>query len=444
MEALKTYLRLGGKDLLIGLFAAAVIYLLLVLRPWKKQARDKKRELRWFLTLWYGCTLLLVVFAGRGLNRLPPFTALWLHPFDALRKALVSPDSHAWSQLMLNVLAFVPLGLLLVWHAQGRKKGLRLCWLVLLLPLGVELIQFATGLGMFDADDLIANTLGGGWGLCLGLCYVNCKSHKKGPLWGLLAALPPLLFVLGAALWLARPYGFIAQDFAEASLPRPQTVSVDSLDGLTPASVSVYRLRRPERSEAAPTADRLFAALGLTRRAELQDSYDDFCVYWAEGSNVYTWVYYSGDFDLMIPNGLPADGAAADTVLRLLDAAGYALPAPSAAEDGRIVWDFVGTDGQIFDGEIRFRLSDGAVQRIEYRLHELIPAMERPAFDAGAVREQLLRGRFSLSEGSPGSSLVCDSLSLVYAPDSKGFYRPLYAIACRIDGAEAALLTPAC
>ena len=95
MASLKLYLRLGGKFVFAGLFAAIVLYLLFVLRPWKKRALSKEYRARWMLSLWYLCTLLFVTFAGRWASRLAPFTALSLRPFDALREALVSPDRHA-------------------------------------------------------------------------------------------------------------------------------------------------------------------------------------------------------------------------------------------------------------------------------------------------------------------------------------------------------------
>lgn len=446
MASLKLYLRLGGKFVFAGLFAAIVLYLLFVLRPWKKRALSKEYRARWMLSLWYLCTLLFVTFAGRWASRLAPFTALSLRPFDALREALVSTDRHAQNQMLLNVLLFVPLGLLLVWHAQRREKGAKLYWLVLLLPLGIELIQFATGLGLLDPDDLLLNSLGGAWGLCLGLCCVNLKKHKS-VLLPALGVLLPVAVIAAGLLWLsARPYGFVPQDFTDPTHGKPQSVSVDALDGQLPESVTVYRIVSLSEKEAEQTADRLFTALGLTRNMNLSDVYDDLAVYWAEHSNVYVWVYFNGDFDLHIPNGLPVEGTPAEAALELLKQAGFSLPAPDEAEEDRMRWSFQPADGLLYDGEIHVVTKTYSGTVIEASLRRLQPGTSCAAYDAAALREALLEGRFSVYGGPQRremTDLVCESLTITWIIDGKGCYHPVYQIEARIDGEPTTILAPA-
>lgn len=446
MASLKFYLQLGGKYVFAGLFVAIVLYLLFVLRPWKKRALSKEYRARWMLSLWYLCTLLCVTFAGRWVSRLAPFTALSLRPFEALREALVSPDHHARNQMLLNALAFVPLGLLLVWHAHKREKGARFYWLVLLLPLGIELLQFATGLGFFDLDDLLLNSLGGAWGLCLGLCYVNLKCHKA-VLFPALGVLLPVATIAVGLLWLsARPYGFVPQDFTDPTHGKPQSVSVDALEGQLLGTVRVYRIVSLSESEAEQTADRLFAALGLTRNMNLSDKYDDLAVYWAADSNVYVWVYYNGDFDLHIPNGLPLEGTAAETALGVLERAGFSLPAPDETEEDRMSWSFHPADGLLYDGEIRVKNYKYSGDVIEASLRCLQPGPACYAYDAAALRDALLSGRFSILDGTNAVKIyqvACQRAALTWVIDGKGCYHPVYRIDAQIDGEPALILAPA-
>lgn len=446
MASLKYYLQLGGKYVFAGLFAAIVLYLLFVLRPWKKRSLSKEYRARWMLSLWYLCTLLFVTFAGRWASRFAPFTALSLRPFDALREALVSPDNHAQNQMLLNALAFVPLGLLLVWHAHKCEKGAWLYWLVLLLPLGIELIQFATGLGFFDPDDLLLNSLGGAWGLCLGLCYVNLKKHKS-VLFPALGVLLPVAAIAAGLLWLsARPYGFVPQDFSDPTHGKPQCVSVDALEGQLPGTVRVYRIVSLSESEAKQTADRLFAALGLTRNMNLSDIYDDLAVYWAADSNVYVWVYYNGDFDLHIPNGLPVEGTPAETALGILERAGFSLPAPDESEEDRMSWSFHPADGMLYDGEIRVRSNANSGDVIEASLRCLQPGTACYAYDATALRDALLSGRFSILDGTNADQIrqiTCQSAEITWIIDGKNCYHPMYRIDCLIDGEPKQILAPA-
>ena len=443
MASLKHYLMLGGKYGLVSLLVAAMLYVLCVRRPWEKRELPKNTRVKWFLTLWYVCALLLVVFAGRS----PFIQATNFHPFEALREALVSSDRHAAIQLALNVLSFVPLGLLLVWHAQGWKKGRRLYALALLVPLGIEAAQYLTRLGTLDLDDLLANSLGALWGISLGSLYVSLRARKKtAGAFALLSALPLLILALGLGWLAARPYGFVRQVFPDHTHAKPQQVSTQALEGQLPVSVTVYRLVSPPVSEAEPTSDRLFAALGLSRRTDFSDEYDDLAVYWAEGSNEYLWYYYTGDFDLFIPNGLPVEGTPAESALRLLARAGFALPDPSETEDKGAAWHFVPADGLLYEGALRVETRDDSLIQIQMRLHALKPGINCAALDAEALRNALLQGRFSILEGSREEhleSLVCQSAELTWAIDGKGCYHPLLQINCLMDGEPSTILAPA-
>lgn len=65
-------------------------------------------------------------------------------------------------QLIGNVLAFVPLGILVPLLLRDRlPSGIIVLLCSLLLSLGYEVTQLLTGIGIFDVDDLLLNTLGG-------------------------------------------------------------------------------------------------------------------------------------------------------------------------------------------------------------------------------------------------------------------------------------------
>ena len=83
-----------------------------------------------------------------------------------------------WSSLALNILLFVPLGMLLpvVKESFGTlKKNLILG---IILSLSIESLQILTKRGWFDVDDVINNTLGAVIGviLYLGIINANCEN----------------------------------------------------------------------------------------------------------------------------------------------------------------------------------------------------------------------------------------------------------------------------
>lgn len=70
-------------------------------------------------------------------------------------------------QVLYNILLFVPVGMIL--------SRLRPKWNTVVYPfyisLGIEMLQFITGRGLFELDDLVSNTLGGLAGLSVGLFW---------------------------------------------------------------------------------------------------------------------------------------------------------------------------------------------------------------------------------------------------------------------------------
>lgn len=67
---------------------------------------------------------------------------------------------HAWINLLGNVAMFVPLGALIPWIWSFWRKFWRHILLMAAIIVVVELLQFVTGLGTCDVDDLILNVVG--------------------------------------------------------------------------------------------------------------------------------------------------------------------------------------------------------------------------------------------------------------------------------------------
>ena len=75
-----------------------------------------------------------------------------------------SKNEHIVTEILLNILLFVPLGFLI----PALQKSFRRWWKVLLLGLGfslfIECAQLVLHMGCFDTADLVHNTLGAGIG----------------------------------------------------------------------------------------------------------------------------------------------------------------------------------------------------------------------------------------------------------------------------------------
>lgn len=81
------------------------------------------------------------------------------------------------SEMIANVLVFVPLGVLLALNFK-RLALIRAIALVLALSLALEIIQFTLSIGVADITDVITNTLGGAIGLACYSALRRCISER--------------------------------------------------------------------------------------------------------------------------------------------------------------------------------------------------------------------------------------------------------------------------
>lgn len=88
----------------------------------------------------------------------------------------------SWINLVGNVVGFMPLGFMIPSLVKKLNKFRYILGIGFLFSLGFEIIQLVTGLGEFDVDDLILNTLGALLGyICFYLmgCFYQRINRKK-------------------------------------------------------------------------------------------------------------------------------------------------------------------------------------------------------------------------------------------------------------------------
>lgn len=83
--------------------------------------------------------------------------------------------------LLGNLIGFIPLGLFLPLLSSKFRHFKRMMLIAVLLSLTYELLQLLFGMGSFDIDDLILNTLGGtiGYILSKGLIIIFLKKEQS-------------------------------------------------------------------------------------------------------------------------------------------------------------------------------------------------------------------------------------------------------------------------
>jgi glycopeptide antibiotics resistance protein len=69
-------------------------------------------------------------------------------------------NANATYNLLGNLLGFVPLGILLPLALPFFRRWWAMLAAAIIVPVGFEVVQLYTGLGIFDVDDLLLNTIG--------------------------------------------------------------------------------------------------------------------------------------------------------------------------------------------------------------------------------------------------------------------------------------------
>ena len=76
-------------------------------------------------------------------------------------------------EIINNIWLFLPLGTILFRLSQKRRVAI----IAVLISVGIEVLQYATGLGLAEFDDVISNGLGGMMGMWFG--YVTIKGRSN-------------------------------------------------------------------------------------------------------------------------------------------------------------------------------------------------------------------------------------------------------------------------
>ena len=380
------------------------------------------------------------------------FGGVNLRLFRAWKEAWNSFSVNNWANVLLNILMFVPMGVLIPLTFKKCRDG-RIILVALGSTLLVECIQLLTGGGVFDVDDLFANALGCLMGYCL-LMTVLFAVEKKwhGSAACFLLAMIPVVAV--GAIFLAyqiRPYGNLPESciyrvdtgdmewMVECELPEAQERAM------------VYKAPSMSQSECDACAASFAAYWG--------GEYDDILYYNEDiyyrdydtnGHIAYLTVSrLDGSFSLWVEERsddervlTEADRAEVEAIL-----AEYGITIPKEAEfflkEEEMTHIFradgiVTADG-FLNGECSVELSeDGSYLYVDHRIVSYTPCAQEEIISPEAARQKMLDGYFYAGwfEYHDPEQVSVVSCEMAYALDTKGFYQPVYNFEVMVPGRD--------
>lgn len=136
----------------------------------KNKKKEHRLVLAWTLFIVYMVFLMYFLFFAEIMGRtyIDRDYHYNLTPFREIRRFIVYRRTLGWfavlSNLLGNVLAFVPFGMILPMLTPKCRNFFHIVLLGFDFSLFVETIQLISKVGSFDVDDLILNTLGAALG----------------------------------------------------------------------------------------------------------------------------------------------------------------------------------------------------------------------------------------------------------------------------------------
>lgn len=365
------------------------------------------------------------------------------HLFRALREAWNHFSVTAWLNIFLNIALLIPFGILVPITIPKMRKWWKMLLGGILFSLYLETMQFLSGRGIFDIDDLLSNTLGVVVGFAL--YSVPDLIWKRPRYWG--------GRLVGSCLVLLLPIAFFGAIFAKyerqpfGNLPISPTFQADTSKiqwklhcelSDQRKRVPIYQLSKPTLSDCMAFASELENGLGLAFDPARTQIYDESILFW-DGPHSLTIQRADGSYKYhMVDDDLLGDPAEAERIVleELLER--FDIQVPQLADftytnSGfhRFTADeLIMGDGMV-DGTISCQYRDSKeISELKYQMHrydyitdlEIISAMEAfTKFQNGMFLE--IPGVWKSGDCGLVSVLDCN---LTYEIDTKGFRMPVY------------------
>lgn len=456
----REYLLIG----IIGAFLASILFFIGYFVVYRRLLKGTKRLKVSKVALWsiFFIYTIVVLGATLGIRSSGYGGNINLHLFSSYIAAFNSFSKVEWRNIILNILMFVPLGVILPLIFVKCRKFWVTYLVGFLSTVFLELIQLVTGRGIFELDDIFNNTLGCiiGYGIVMIfiLGFIDKKKYEKNKSLILIALQIPLC---AAIMYFSITFiNYSKQELGNLSINYNYRQDMSNINISTKLKFNnkeekayVYQAPVGSGEESLGVANEIFSTVNTKVDESQNDVYDDTIVYRSADGNYSVWVYFTGlrswysDYTQM--DSLGKDGLSYDEVKTLLKDFNIDLPKKADFKDDgegnyTISVDMAKADGIYLDGELRCTISDtgtvssfnnNIISYTKYKEYEIIT--EKEAYD------KILNGEFKDNFIEENTEIEIKDVKLSYEMDSKGFYQPVYEFIVEGMNRGTSILIPA-
>ncbi|MHC1721679.1 MAG: VanZ family protein [Aminipila sp.] len=407
------------------------------------------------------CYLLMVLYATLFSRESMGYCSVNLDLFSSYLEAWNSFTLRRWQLLILNIIMFVPFGMLL---PLMNKRFKRVIWSAsagALFTILIETVQLIFNLGVFEVDDIVNNFAGAMIGYGFTMATLSVLHREKNLLKKITCYLLPLFLVIGGFAGI-----FIKYNMNElGNLEEAYSTKIKCEDARITSDIKlskeskqdvIYRTKVYDKKTALEYAKKIFKGMGIAADDLKILQFNDNALYTSHKESEYSlWIEYAGGmysytdytFDKFKPASKPVEEK---TIISALKKMNVTVPAGLTFEkeeqEGQFCFkaDMIKDKDKYLLGELSGTLyQDGVIRNLDNSLAALEKYKDVDVMSEAEAFEKIKQGKFNIYLEEELSSIKVQSVKLEYRADSKGFYQPVYNFKVKINDEQNFIPVPA-
>lgn len=461
----KEYLLLGILIAMLFLFLLIVGYVLVY--KWSLGGRK-------ILTIWgvvkigalfcYLTTVIGVTLLSRHGENVQMSFYVHYRLFSSYKEAWINGSFTEWRNLVLNIIMFVPIGIMLPAIGLYFRKFWYTYIAGFIFSFLLEVLQFISGRGVVESDDILNNTLGTmiGFGLYVLVMFLWKKKQlfieedKLHSLWLIILFQIPLLltcivFITFAFIYYFQPYGNLASTCINRINMSTVELKKNENYSQVAGTAEIYQVNIASKEDTQKIAEDIFSRLGTKIEKKSTVLYDKTAWYYSMDEQYVLTISYMGqNIDLTNFKAIELkgkSGCSEEEIRSVVKKYGFDIPEIAAFADlGSGNYQFIvkmlEQKDSLINGELNCCYTeDGCL----FTIYDNITTYKKNSIVDLISPEEAYK-KIEGGEFRSYSSLKKVELNMVelsYELDTKGFYQPVYKFDAVVDGEKTEIIISA-
>ncbi|MCD7839208.1 MAG: VanZ family protein [Erysipelotrichaceae bacterium] len=399
----------------------------------KKDSLNKRQSLKYILLAIY----LIVVFIATLFSRESSSYGVSLQLLSSYRYAWNNFSISEWRYIILNILMFVPIGFLVPLVSVKMRRFYKTTLFSLFFTLLIETSQLISHRGIFEADDILNNLVGGmiGYGLFTLFHYFYSyviKADKK-PKWKIILAQLPLVITIVVftsifVVYDQQELGNLKENYNQ--IIDMSDVSLSLLNELDDENKNdyVYTIRTFTQEECCEIVETIFDNLNTS--IDTIEVGEDSYIYTSKDNQTMT-INSDGTYQFGTLSDESSSNLTSSNVKALLSRLGISLPDElTFSYEDHMYSMFIDMESKgdyILNGTIDVQINNSQISYLEYNVVSFDTYKEVSVISAFDAYQMISEGYFITDyiDYLPNNMNI-KYLGIRYHEDTKGYYQPVY------------------